>query len=196
VEMEIDGGGAQPGGRGAGARSSGRARARTVRPGCGRWGMGGAPVNGVGAINGKLGSEESVRERERELGEGELGAFIERERESRGGENDQSSMAPLGREHMGEGERESQRFTAWNPNRRGLGVEVGRGAGSAGRGHGRGSARRRRRRKEGGRERRLWVGPTCKRERGGGMGAWGAAAGNPSGPRMGQIRPGRVIRVF
>jgi hypothetical protein len=63
-----------------------------------------------GTFDGELGSEESVRERE--LGEGEReGArpFIERgeERESRrgGGEDDRPSMAPLGRENVGEGER-------------------------------------------------------------------------------------------
>jgi hypothetical protein len=44
--------------------------------------------------------------------------------------------------------------------------------------------------KEGGRP--GWGPPVGER----GKGAWGAAAGNPSGPRLGRIRPGRVIRVF
>jgi hypothetical protein len=53
----------------------------------------------------------------------------------------------------------------------------------------------RRRRLEGGREsggRPEWRPPVGER----GKGAWGVAAGNPSGPRLGRIRPGRVIRVF
>jgi hypothetical protein len=66
VRMEIDGGGSSAGQRcGLGARSSGRGRARTVWPGCGRW--------GAGALDGELGSEESVRERgssRRERGKG------------------------------------------------------------------------------------------------------------------------------
>jgi hypothetical protein len=46
----------------------------------------GAPASGAGAVDDELGRRRE-RERERELGEGEkeeLGAFIERERESRG----------------------------------------------------------------------------------------------------------------
>jgi hypothetical protein len=46
------------------------------------------------------------------------------------------------------------------------------------------------RREGGGRPR--WGPPVGER----GKGAWGAAAGNPSGPRLGRTRPSRVIRVF
>jgi hypothetical protein len=168
LELELTGGNGDRRGREfgrAGVQLGGSVEwpgmAWTVRPGCGRRGAGGAPANGAGAIDGELGSEKSVRERE--LGEGERkGArpFIERgeEREShRGGEdNGRPSMAPLGRENVGEVEKKRPTVSGY-----GVGERARPGCRGAGRGAGSGAdtqlAWRRRLGRRGGR--RGWGGP-------------------------------------
>jgi hypothetical protein len=79
---------------------------------------------------------------------------------------------------VGEGEEEVAR---WFPVQGEEGTRLGRGAAPR---HGGGA----------GKTGRGWAGPTCKRERERGKGD--GTDGYPSGPWLGQIRPGRVISFF